>query len=62
MMRHSPVTIGLFAGAFAGLAFGVSQVMGDSGNVVSVLLMPVFGALVGAVVGMVLGVIFHRSE
>ena len=61
-MRHSPVTIGLFAGALAGLAFGVSQVMGDSGNVASVLLMPVGGALVGAVLGMVLGGIFHRGE
>lgn len=60
-MRHSPVTVGLFAGALAGLAFGVSQMMGGGGNVASVLLMPVFGALVGAVLGMVFGGIFHRG-
>lgn len=60
-MRHSPVTVGLFAGALAGLAFGISQVMGDGGNVASVLLMPVFGAMVGAVLGMVFGGIFRRG-
>lgn len=60
-MRYSPVTIGLFAGALAGLAFGVSQMMGEGGNAASVLLMPVFGALVGAVVGMVVSGIFHRG-
>jgi hypothetical protein len=61
-MRHSPVTLGLFGGAFAGLAFGAYQVMGEGGNVASVLLMPVFGALVGAVLGMVLGGLFRRGE
>ncbi|RJQ13251.1 MAG: hypothetical protein C4558_00010 [Dehalococcoidia bacterium] len=61
-MRHSPVTVGLFAGALAGLVFGISQVMGESGNVASVLLMPVFGAMVGAVLGMVFGGIFRRGE
>lgn len=60
-MRYSPVTIGLFGGAIAGLAFGISQMMGSSGNVASVLLMPMFGALVGAILGMVLGGIFRRG-
>lgn len=60
-MGHSPVTVGLFAGALAGLAFGISQVLGESGNVASVLLMPVFGAMVGAVLGMVFGGIFRRG-
>lgn len=61
-MRHSPVTIGLFAGALAGFAFGVSQLVGEDGNVASVLLMPVFGALVGAVLGMVLSGLFRRGR
>ena len=61
-MGHSPVTIGLFAGALAGLAFGVSQVMGEGGNFASVFLMPVFGALVGAVLGMVFSGIFQRGK
>lgn len=60
-MGHSPVTVGLFAGALAGLAFGISQVLGESGNVASVLLMPVFGAMVGAVLGMMFGGIFRRG-
>lgn len=60
-MRHSTVTLGLFGGAFAGLAFGAYQVMGEGGNVASVLLMPVFGALVGAILGMVLGGLFRRG-
>lgn len=61
-MGHSPVTIGLFGGALAGLAFGIFQVMGEGGNVASVFLMPVFGALVGAILGMVFGGIFQRGE
>ncbi|MBM4410310.1 MAG: hypothetical protein FJ037_03120 [Chloroflexi bacterium] len=60
-MGHSPVTVGLFAGALAGLAFGISQVLGESGNVASVLLMPVVGAMVGAVLGMMFGGIFRRG-
>lgn len=61
-MQQSPVSIGLFAGALAGFAFGVSQLMGGGGNVASVLLMPVFGALVGAVLGMALGGLFRRGR
>lgn len=61
-MQQSSVTIGLFAGALAGLAFGVSQLVGEGGNVASVLLMPVFGALVGAVLGMALGGLFRRGR
>ncbi len=57
-MRYSPVTLGLFGGAIAGLAFGVFQTVGEGGNIASVLLMPVFGALVGSVLGMAFGGIF----
>jgi uncharacterized membrane protein YvlD (DUF360 family) len=60
-MRYSPVTLGLFGGAVAGLVFGVVQTLGEGGNVASVLLMPVFGALVGSVLGMVVGGIVHRG-
>ena len=61
-MRYSPVTIGLFAGAAVGLAFGVFLTVNGGKNFASVLLMPVFGALVGAVIGMVLSGIFGRGE
>lgn len=60
-MRYSPIAIGMFAGAVAGLAFGLSQVVGEGGNVASVLLMPLFGAMVGAVLGMVFGGLFKRG-
>jgi hypothetical protein len=60
-MRYSPVTIGLFGGAVAGLVFGVSLMAGEGGNVASVLLMPVFGALVGSILGMVFGGLFRRG-
>jgi hypothetical protein len=60
-VRYSPITIGMFTGAVAGLAFGLSQVVGEDGNVASVLLMPVFGAMVGAVLGMVFGGLFKRG-
>ncbi|TAK74254.1 MAG: hypothetical protein EPO16_11250 [Dehalococcoidia bacterium] len=61
-MQQSPVTIGLFAGACAGLVFGVSQLVGEGGNVASVLLMPMFGALVGAILGMAFGSLFRRGR
>lgn len=61
-MHQSPITIGLFGGAAAGLIFGITQTMDGSANLGAVFLLPVFGALVGAVLGMVFGGIFRRGD